>query len=182
MCCLRSDACRSRNSAVRAMGRDRCDSRMRRRHPDRCGVQNASSLGADDRVRDRRDGNFTPLWEFADAARRAQESQFFKNLSIIGGFLLLFVTGSGALWPRRCVGSQECLMLQHIRKASAEEDSAIDAVTSNHLRVELDPEAGRFRHFDPAVLDFRARGPHRLPHRVALGIGEALGVGPVRHR
>ena len=34
-------------------------------------------------------------WEFADAARRAQESQFFKNLSIIGGFLLLFVTGSG---------------------------------------------------------------------------------------
>ena len=29
-------------------------------------------------------------WEFADAAaRRAQESQFFKNLSIIGGFLLL---------------------------------------------------------------------------------------------
>ena len=34
-------------------------------------------------------------WEFADAARRAQESQFFKNLSIIGGFMLLFVTGSG---------------------------------------------------------------------------------------
>ena len=34
-------------------------------------------------------------WEFADAARRTQESQFFKNLSIIGGFLLLFVTGSG---------------------------------------------------------------------------------------
>lgn len=34
-------------------------------------------------------------WEFADAARRAQESQFFKNLSIIGGFLLLFVCGSG---------------------------------------------------------------------------------------
>src|SRR2546430_12907895 len=29
-------------------------------------------------------------WEFADAARRLQESQFFKNLSIIGGFLLLF--------------------------------------------------------------------------------------------
>src|SRR2546426_7147338 len=34
-------------------------------------------------------------WEFADAARRLQESQFFKNLSIIGGFALLFATGSG---------------------------------------------------------------------------------------
>ena len=34
-------------------------------------------------------------WEFAEAARRLQESQFFKNLSIIGGFVLLFATGSG---------------------------------------------------------------------------------------
>jgi putative oxidoreductase len=35
------------------------------------------------------------FWEFAEAARRAQESQFFKNLSILGGFVLLFVTGGG---------------------------------------------------------------------------------------
>jgi len=35
------------------------------------------------------------FWEYAEAARRLQESQFFKNLAIIGGFLLLFVTGSG---------------------------------------------------------------------------------------
>lgn len=35
------------------------------------------------------------FWEFAEAARRAQESQFFKNLSILGGFLLLFATGGG---------------------------------------------------------------------------------------
>ena len=34
-------------------------------------------------------------WEYAEAARRLQESQFFKNLSIIGGFLLLAVTGAG---------------------------------------------------------------------------------------
>jgi putative oxidoreductase len=35
------------------------------------------------------------FWEFAEAARRAQESQFFKNLSILGGFVLLFATGGG---------------------------------------------------------------------------------------
>lgn len=34
-------------------------------------------------------------WEFVDAARRTQESQFFKNLAIIGGFLLLFASGPG---------------------------------------------------------------------------------------
>src|SRR5438552_18944503 len=34
-------------------------------------------------------------WEFAEAARRLEESQFFKNLSIMGGFVLLFPTGSG---------------------------------------------------------------------------------------
>jgi putative oxidoreductase len=45
------------------------------------------------------------FWEFAEAARRTQESQFFKNLSIIGGFVLLFVTGGGRYsvdrWLRR---------------------------------------------------------------------------------
>jgi putative oxidoreductase len=45
-------------------------------------------------------------WEYADAARRLQESQFFKNLAIIGGFLALAVTGAGrfsldAMWQRR---------------------------------------------------------------------------------
>jgi putative oxidoreductase len=34
-------------------------------------------------------------WEFAEAARRTQQSQFFKNVAIIGGFLLLYVTGAG---------------------------------------------------------------------------------------
>jgi putative oxidoreductase len=35
-------------------------------------------------------------WEFAEAAaRRTHESQFFKNLSIIGGLVLLYATGSG---------------------------------------------------------------------------------------
>ena len=35
-------------------------------------------------------------WEFTEAAaHRAQQSQFFKNLAIIGGFLLLYVTGGG---------------------------------------------------------------------------------------
>jgi putative oxidoreductase len=35
------------------------------------------------------------FWEYADAAQRLQESQFFKNISIIGGFLLLYVAGAG---------------------------------------------------------------------------------------
>jgi len=36
------------------------------------------------------------FWEFADPAQfRAQQSQFFKNVSIFGGFVLLFVTGAG---------------------------------------------------------------------------------------
>src|SRR5262245_61547672 len=45
-------------------------------------------------------------WEFADPQQfRAQQSQFFKNLSIIGGFIFLFATGPGrfsidAVWPR----------------------------------------------------------------------------------
>lgn len=46
------------------------------------------------------------FWEYAEAARRLQESQFFKNLSILGGFLLLYVAGPGrfgldAFWRRR---------------------------------------------------------------------------------
>jgi putative oxidoreductase len=35
------------------------------------------------------------FWEYAEAVRRAQETQFFKNLSIIGGFLALSVSGGG---------------------------------------------------------------------------------------
>ena len=35
-------------------------------------------------------------WDFTDAAaRRTQQSQFFKNLSIIGGFVLLIASGAG---------------------------------------------------------------------------------------
>jgi putative oxidoreductase len=46
------------------------------------------------------------FWTYADAAaRRSQESQFFKNLSIMGGFILLFATGGGRYsideWLRR---------------------------------------------------------------------------------
>lgn len=34
-------------------------------------------------------------WEFADAARRMQQTQFNKNLAIIGGFFLLAACGAG---------------------------------------------------------------------------------------
>jgi len=37
-------------------------------------------------------------WEFADAAaRRAQDGNFYKNLSMLGGLLALFVCGPGRL-------------------------------------------------------------------------------------
>jgi putative oxidoreductase len=45
-------------------------------------------------------------WEFADAAaRRAQDGNFYKNLSMLGGFFALFVCGAGRLsvdgWLRK---------------------------------------------------------------------------------
>ena len=45
-------------------------------------------------------------WEFTDAAaRRAQDSSFYKNLAMLGGFLFLFVCGAGRLsldgWLRK---------------------------------------------------------------------------------
>ena len=37
-------------------------------------------------------------WDLTEAAaRRTQQSQFFKNLAIIGGFLVLFVSGPGRI-------------------------------------------------------------------------------------
>jgi putative oxidoreductase len=35
------------------------------------------------------------FWEFADAARKAQATQFSKNVAIAGGFVLLHVAGGG---------------------------------------------------------------------------------------
>ena len=45
-------------------------------------------------------------WEFTDAAaRRSQDSSFYKNMAILGGFFFLFVCGAGRLsvdnWLRK---------------------------------------------------------------------------------
>ena len=45
-------------------------------------------------------------WEFTDVAvRRAQDSSFYKNIAMLGGFLFLFVVGPGRFsldaWLRR---------------------------------------------------------------------------------
>jgi len=45
-------------------------------------------------------------WDFSDAtARRAQDTNFYKNIAMLGGFLFLFVSGPGRLsldgWLRR---------------------------------------------------------------------------------
>ena len=39
------------------------------------------------------------FWSFPDEVRDAQQGQFFKNLAIIGGLLLYFVTGPGKYRP-----------------------------------------------------------------------------------
>ena len=46
------------------------------------------------------------FWEFEAAARATQQSAFFKNLAIVGGYLVLMVSGAGRysidrLWRRR---------------------------------------------------------------------------------
>ena len=45
------------------------------------------------------------FWEYQDAARQMQQTQFSKNVAIIGGFVVLFVQGGGRfaltrLWRR----------------------------------------------------------------------------------
>ena len=45
-------------------------------------------------------------WELADAARRTQQTQFMKNLSIIGGFLLLMASGGGRFSLDRLLGKK----------------------------------------------------------------------------
>jgi putative oxidoreductase len=45
-------------------------------------------------------------WDFTDAAaRRAQDSNFYKNMAMLGGFAFLFVCGAGRLsldnWLRK---------------------------------------------------------------------------------
>jgi putative oxidoreductase len=40
--------------------------------------------------------NSDRYWEFAEAAaRRAQDNNFYKNLAIMGGLVLAFVTAGG---------------------------------------------------------------------------------------
>ncbi len=36
-------------------------------------------------------------WEFTGPAQRVQEMNFYKNMSMLGGFFFLFVTGAGRL-------------------------------------------------------------------------------------
>ena len=45
-------------------------------------------------------------WELADAARRTQQTQFMKNLAIIGGFLLLMASGGGRFSLDRLLGKK----------------------------------------------------------------------------
>lgn len=49
------------------------------------------------------------FWEFQGTQRQMQQTQFFKNLAIVGGFIFLMVNGGGRycidrLWQRRYSG------------------------------------------------------------------------------
>jgi putative oxidoreductase len=47
-------------------------------------------------------------WEFADAAaRRAQDGNFYKNMSMLGGLFALFVCGPGRLSLDNLLRSQK---------------------------------------------------------------------------
>jgi putative oxidoreductase len=51
------------------------------------------------------------FWEFDGAARATQQSAFFKNLAIAGGYLVLMVSGGGRfsidrLWRRSPLGTE----------------------------------------------------------------------------
>ena len=37
------------------------------------------------------------FWEYQDAVRQMQKTQFSKNMAILGGFVVLFVQGGGRL-------------------------------------------------------------------------------------
>src|SRR2546426_1007860 len=61
-------------------------------------------------------------------------------------------------------------------------DRLSDAVSPHQAFVEDQAEARILRHLHDPVLDRGTVRPHRLPHGIALGVGEALDVGAVRHR
>jgi putative oxidoreductase len=47
-------------------------------------------------------------WEFADAAaRRSQDSSFYKNMAMLGGFFFLFVCGAGRISIDRWLRGRE---------------------------------------------------------------------------
>src|SRR5713101_6533520 len=49
------------------------------------------------------------------------------------------------------------------------------AVLLDHRVIEGEAKPWRGAHLEHSILDLRPVGPHHLPHRIALGIGEALG-------
>jgi hypothetical protein len=64
---------------------------------------------------------------------------------------------------------------------AAQGDRSRDAILGDHLLIELEAEAWARRHSHEAGLESRPVRPHGLPDRIAVGIGEALEIGAVRH-
>src|SRR5213594_3996163 len=95
--------------------------------------------------------------------------------------------GAGSRW--RIAGGPESPWVPpdvrgtaRVARFFAEAEPVSSAVLLNHRFVQHEAEPGLRAYRERPVSDAWTVGPHRLPHRVALGVREALHVGSVGNR
>src|SRR5436190_20413846 len=95
--------------------------------------------------------------------------------------------GAGSRW--RIAGGPESPWVPpdvrgtaRVARFFAEAEPVSSAVLLNHRFVQHEAEPRPSADLEHPVFHARPAGPHRLPHRVALGIGEALRIRAVTDR